>query len=84
MPATAVFFILSSAPTDSALIVFYLILSQTLYVVDTLNTTLRIQVGSQKLVMQHKAYTTNKLIQRASQMTKLVLDTNKQAGEVLA
>ena len=35
-------------------------------VVDTLNTTLGILVGSQKLIVQRGAYTTNKLIQSAS------------------
>ena len=35
-------------------------------VVDTLNTTLGILAGSQKLIVQRGAYTTNKLIQSAS------------------
>ena len=39
-------------------------------VVDTLNTTLGILAGSQKLIVQRGAYTTNKLIQSASQKTK--------------
>ena len=34
-----------------ALLVVFFVLYKTLTVVDTLNTTLRIQVGSQKLVM---------------------------------
>ena len=42
-------------------------------VVDTLNTTLGILAGSQKLIVQRGAYTTNKLIQSASRKTKLVL-----------
>ena len=50
---------------------------------DTLNTTLGILMGSQNLIVQRGAYTTSKLVQNTSQMTKLVLDTSKQAGGYL-
>ena len=47
------------------------------------NTTLGILLGSQKLVRQRGACGTNKLIQKASQETKLVIEITNTSGGYL-